>query len=135
MTSSRDIKHTLRRICAVLLVILGALVVVYGINNWVIRSVGLLLGLLGALVVNPRAASLSPAARRRQEALALKPWYWHIGFALIGVVAVVFIWLHRDIMTGGKSIVPVYVFAVVIVLCIGWWAGLIARCLECLRTQ
>lgn len=62
-----------------------------------------------------------------QSAWALKPWHWMVGLALVIAVAASYIWLQHDAMTGGKSVVPVYAFAAVIVLSAGWWGGLFAR--------
>lgn len=110
------------------LLAVAAICVYYGQNNFFIRSIGMLaIFSFIAIIRQSRTLPASPEVRAMQNAWALKPWHWLVGFALIVSVAVTLAWLYWDAATGYKDVAPVYAFAAAALVCGVWWAGLIAR--------
>ena len=113
------------------LLAIAAICIFYGGNSFAIHSAGIL-GIFAALAIALRSRSSlrAPVTGGTQGALALKPWHWLVGLALIIAVVAAVIWLHNDAMTGGKSGAPAYAFAATSLLSAGWWGGLFARWLR-----
>ena len=133
MTSSENRNRILRRITAIVLVIFAAGTLFYFQDNFLMHSLALFVLMVAVLVVNPRQKPIFPSqrTRERQQALAIRPWHWLVGFALTGAAIAAFVWLYYDAVTGYKKVAPVYAFAASGFLCGIWWAGLCARWVEC----
>jgi hypothetical protein len=122
------LKRTLFLTAQFALLAVSAVCIYYGHNNFGVRSIGLL-AIFAFLAIFRRSRTLpaSPEVRAMQDAWALKPWHWLVGFALLITVAATFVWLYWDAATGYKDVAPVYAFAATAFVSSLWWAVLIAR--------
>jgi hypothetical protein len=136
MASPDNPKRVLIPAAQFMLLAIAAACLFYANDNFMIRGAGIL-AIFASLAITRRSRTLpaSPEVRAMQSAWALKPWHWLVGLALVIATAAAYIWLQHDAATGGKSAVPVYVFAAVTLLSACWWAGLFARWQSQRRTQ
>ncbi|MES2404892.1 MAG: hypothetical protein V4567_11235 [Pseudomonadota bacterium] len=102
-------------------------------QSFVVTCIVLLAAAAGAQAARrarglPAVASWSP---EKQKALALKPWHWLVGLALIGLVVVSVGWLYSIAQNGyNGSVFSLYFFAVTFLICGLWWAMLFTRWLH-----
>jgi hypothetical protein len=119
---------------AIVLLLSGGVIFVIGNNDFVIRSIGIVMFVGGANLVrvsrvgrlkglpSTTTESLDPEASRRPGRLA-----WAVGVASAVATGISFIFLYKDALDGYHQIWPVYMFAASSLICALAWSYLVAK--------
>jgi hypothetical protein len=136
MAPPSNLKRALLFSLALSLFIIAAILICVGWHSNVLGLFGVLAAAAGAQTAR-RARGLPAVpvwSPEKQKALALKPWHWFVGFALVVPVVVSVAWLYRIAQNGYNGPVSsLYLFAVSFMVCGGWWAVLFTRWLHTRR--
>ena len=123
-------------ILAILSLLLGGVAIYIGSHNFRIRSIGLLAILISAYLVRvSRVHSRSDlsAVNKQAENIAIRRpgrVLWTISIGLLVLAGVSFLYLYHDALHGYQEVLPVYIFAVVGVVCTLVWSYLLLRIFE-----
>ena len=119
---------------AVVLLLSGFIVNVIYFKDFPIRSLGLLMCVVGALLVkasNVRGVkwarltngqNLNPVARKRPGALA-----WALSVASALGIGISYVFLRRDALAGGHEVWPAYAFAVSALIAAVIWGYVVSK--------
>lgn len=136
MAAPSKLKRTLLFTLAFLLFIIAAALIFVGWHSNFIGLFGVLAAAAGAQTARrARGLSAVPAWNpEKQKALALKPWHWLVGLALVVPVVVSVAWLYRIAQNGYNGpVFSLYLFAISFMVCGGWWSVLFIRWLHTRR--
>lgn len=119
---------------AIALLILGAVGVVAGSRNYLIRLLGLLAVMGSTYLVrisNVRASPAPPVTIESEADTRARERFgrlmWMIGIALVPIMALSYHWLYEDAHHGYHEAWPLYVFVGVGLVCAVVWPYLVSR--------
>lgn len=119
-------------ILAVLLLLLAAGALYAGSHNFAIRCVGLVAIMASIYLVRlSRAHTRSDVSVASGAKATKRPKWpmWAIGIALLPLVGASYLYLQSDIVHGGQTTWPVYVFASLMFACSMVWIHLVWKSL------
>ncbi len=119
---------------AILLLLCAGVALYIGRNNFVIRSVGLVLILASVFLVkisNVHSRTELTAANGKDANTEATnhpgPLMWTVGVALLVAFGISYLYLYKDALDGYHAVLPVYVFAGVGLVCGLFWSYLITK--------
>lgn len=115
---------------AILVLVLGAVTFYLGSGSFAIQTLGLAALLVSLYLVRLSNVHARPAsALAARQAAANRPGrlIWIISLALIPALGLSFFLLYEDSRHGSHQTWPLYLFAGIALICVGFWSALGAK--------